>query len=345
MIRLVRSFLMSSVLTKALRYTIVVIVGLVLAGTLARNWQAIHMSGLQWHFGGMISAFVLFMVLQNLFVSGWLIIVRGMGLPLSWKRAFVIYNKSQVMRFVPGNVWHVVGRAYMAAEDGLPMSSVVASVFMENALLLVAATAVFALALPFWAPRGQVTLVRCLLLLPPFVAVMYPPVLNRLLNIALAILRKPQIDLHMSYPMVLSAAAYQCMLRICSGACIFLIATAVHPLPIETMPAVIGMHALSFVIGVLSFITPAGLGFREAALAYFLRIYMPLPDAIMVSLSARLLGTLAEMAIAFLATAMGNSKAFAADQPATSALAPDRLESEAEQQTVLDAERHSSVRA
>jgi glycosyltransferase 2 family protein len=312
----------------------VLIVGLVFAGKLATNWQAVHMSELHWNFPGVIIAFVLLMVLQNLFVSGWIIIVRGMGLPLSWKRAFVIYNKSQAMRFIPGNVWHVVGRAYMAAEDGLPMSSVVASVFMENALLLVTAIAVFALALPFWAPRGQVTLIRCLLLVPPFVAVMYPPVLNRLLNIVLRTLRKPEIDLHMSYPMVLSAAAYHCMLRICSGACIFLIATAVYPLPVETMPAVIGMHALSFVIGVVSFITPAGLGFREAALAYFLRIYMPLPDAIMISLFARLLGTASEMAMAGLATALGSSKAFAAHRPHPSAPALDTLETEVEQQIV-----------
>jgi glycosyltransferase 2 family protein len=138
--------------------------------------------------------------------------------------------------------------------------------------------------------------------------VMYPPVLNRLLNFALRILSKPPVQLNLSYGAVLSAAIYQGVLRICSGACLYMVVLAVYPLPLNALPSVIGMHAASFVIGMVSFITPAGLGFREAAFACFLRIYMPFPDAVVASLLARLLSTVAEFANAGAAAFIGRSR-------------------------------------
>ena len=305
---------MSRLSVKLLRWIVAVVILGFLFRILIGNWQAVDASGLKWNFVAAAVALALLVVLQNLFVAGWVIILKGMKLALPWRRAFVIFHESQVMRFVPGNVWHVVGRTYMAAEDGLPAPAIFASMFLENALLLLSSLAVFGLALPFWSPQGHVPAIVYFGLIPPLMAVMYPPVLNRLLNFALRVLRRPQIQLNLPYRTVLLAAAYQCFVRICAGICLYVTVLAVFPLPASSIPALVGMHALSYVIGFVSFITPGGLGFREAALAFFLTMYMPsirLPDAVMIALFARLLWTLSEFVNAGIAVLIGRNRRLA----------------------------------
>jgi hypothetical protein len=68
--------------------------------------------------------------------------------------------------------------------------------------------------------------------------------------------------------------------------------------PLGALPICIGIYALGWDIGFISFITPSGLGFREGAIALLFAFSLPaLPAALgyVIALLSRLVSTLAEL--------------------------------------------------
>jgi uncharacterized membrane protein YbhN (UPF0104 family) len=78
------------------------------------------------------------------------------------------------------------------------------------------------------------------------------------------------------------------MLWTINGIAFWLFVRSVTEIPIEMLPACIGMNAAAYFIGYASFITPSGLGFREASLAFFLGAFFPAPVAVAIAFLARL---------------------------------------------------------
>ena len=297
---------MSSTRWKILRWAVVAVILAFLVRTLLRSWNEVDTASLKWNLPGLAGAMAVLLVLQNLYLADWMILLKGMGLSLSWRRAFAVFHQSLVARFVPGNIWHVVGRTYMTTADGLPAALVFGSMAVENALLFGAAVVVFGVTFPFWGGAEHTGALWYLAVIPPIAVVVYPPVLNKLLNFGLAVLRKPAVQLTLSYRAALAAAALHLFARAVGGAALFLIVINVYHIPPSGgLPAVIGIHALSYAVGFASFITPSGLGVREAASAYLLASYMPLPTAVVISLLARLMWTLSEIANAGLGVLIG----------------------------------------
>ena len=293
---------MSSTRWKVLRWAVVAVILAFLVQTLLRSWNAVDTASLKWNWLGLGAAMAALLILQNLYLADWMILLRGMGLSLSRRRAFAVFHQSLVARFVPGNIWHVIGRTYMTAADGLPPALVIGSMAVENALLLITSVVVFGVTFPFWGSPDQSRALWYLAVIPPICLVVYPPVLNRLLNLGLAALGKPAVELTLCYRAALAAAALHIFARAVGGVALFLIVTSVHPMSVARgLPAVIGIHALSYAIGFASFITPSGLGVREAASAYLLSSYMPLPTAVVISLLARFMWTISEVTNAGLA--------------------------------------------
>jgi hypothetical protein len=65
--------------------------------------------------------------------------------------------------------------------------------------------------------------------------------------------------------------------------------------PVVSVVDVVATFVAAWMIGFLSFVTPGGIGVREAALALLLGATLPTPEAITVALLARLSWTLVEM--------------------------------------------------
>src|SRR5438874_3125041 len=62
----------------------------------------------------------------------WWRIVRSWGYPLGWWRAMRLYFHSGLARYIPGQYWYVLGRAYLAEGQGIPKSVTAASTLVET---------------------------------------------------------------------------------------------------------------------------------------------------------------------------------------------------------------------
>ncbi|MBI4674887.1 MAG: hypothetical protein HY741_24870, partial [Chloroflexi bacterium] len=73
-----------------------------------------------------------------------------------------------------------------------------------------------------------------------------------------------------------------------NGFAFWLFVRSITEISIAAIPAFIGMNAAAYFIGYASFITPSGLGFREASLAFFLNAFFPAPIAVSIAFLTRL---------------------------------------------------------
>lgn len=90
-----------------------------------------------------------------------------------------------------------------------------------------------------------------------------------------------------------------------SGLALFTVLWGLTPISLTHVPLVIGAAALAWAVGYLSFLTPSGLGVREALLVALLAQLYPLPVAIVSSLLFRLVATLGEVLAVALAWGYG----------------------------------------
>lgn len=72
----------------------------------------------------------------------WQALLRGAGVRHPWRDCFRALGGSAVAKYVPGNVFHLVGRAAMATREGVPAAAVVGTLALEAALVLLTAFAV-----------------------------------------------------------------------------------------------------------------------------------------------------------------------------------------------------------
>lgn len=205
-----------------------------------------------------------------------------------------IWLGTMLARYVPGNVWHIVGRVALADRLGVSKGQVMASATVEQLLTLMGALAVFGLSLPFW--RGGAGPEAWLLLLVPVgLALLHPRALGGLMGWAAGRLGRPELAWPYSYGAMLGLLGAYALANLAAGAGLYVILDALTEVTPAQAPFVAGAAALAWAVGYLSFLTPSGLGVREAALTALLAQAFPLPVAVAASLAYRLALTLGEV--------------------------------------------------
>lgn len=127
-----------------------------------------------------------------------------------------------------------------------------------------------------------------------------PPVFARVVNLALRLLRRPPLPHVPRLRDYLSPALWSLGQWAANAGAVFLMCVAFAPVGrapgLEELPEVIGITALVMCASYFSaFITPSGLGVREALLLPLLSTILPTPAAAAVTIAMRLAHTLVEI--------------------------------------------------
>jgi glycosyltransferase 2 family protein len=287
---------------RLLGYTITAIALLALGLRLRTAWPL--RAGLTIWAAPALLSFICAVVALFLHAMLWGQTLRLFGARLGPATTARVWFVAQVMRYAPGNIWYLFGRAYLAQREGVDPKLTSASALLELLQTSAAAVLVGSLSLPYWHRYGPITL--SVLLAPPLLLLCaQPSLLHRFIDK----LPKPQAgsdpgrgNNRLGHLILLPG---YCMTWVAHGWGLYLLIRSVHPLELAVLPTVTSMFALAWLIGFLSIITPSGLGVREGALSYLLSSLMPAPTAILVALLSRVWLTVAELicvAIALLAS-------------------------------------------
>ena len=193
---------------KVITVAIVFAIFCFLIATLIKNWQQIPFNSLRFDIMSLLVSFIFLFITFLIFVQGWRSIMRALGQSISFKGAFWIMSSSQMAKYVPGGIWFALGRVYLGKTEKLKGEFIALSVVIETGLTFLVGILLFFLALGL-SNRGII--VNFLFVIPIFflfLLALYPPILNKIMNIGLRLVKKPAIELKISYLHLLKLSVF-----------------------------------------------------------------------------------------------------------------------------------------
>ncbi|MHB0870468.1 MAG: hypothetical protein ACYC66_04835 [Chloroflexota bacterium] len=185
-----------------------------------------------------------------------------------------------------GNAWHIATRVHLAGRYQVSFEGVLASSTVEQALTVLAPTCLglgwllsFAGVSQIWA--GLLFLLARLLALQP-------PLLRFLLRLASRLLRRPMPPFTLTYRSVARLFLLYGLVSATGGVAFAALVASSMPGQQTSWLMLASGYCLAYTVGYVSFLTPSGMGVREAALAGMLATFLPLPSAVTLSLLSRL---------------------------------------------------------
>jgi uncharacterized membrane protein YbhN (UPF0104 family) len=290
------------------------------------DWHQLATYKFQWNPWLVMLAFIGFLLQELSYGLIWRAVLARLGSHLALRTCLRIYLASEFVRYIPGNVWHVLTRILWVGKYGVSRPIAFASMTVELITKLAAGAFVFAVSLLFW---GDVGVLGKLLNGTPILALLgvgtmfallvglHPRVLNGLMNGALHLLKRDAVVLTLRYRDILLVTLAWCASWFVAGCACFVLLLALWPAaPLIALPLCIGIYALVWDIGFVSFITPSGLGIREGAMVGLFALVFPLPLGLSAILAvvSRVVSTLAELICVGIAYLSGGQQMRAVQQ-------------------------------
>ena len=258
----------------------------------AGKWGGIH-SGLN-RIGLPVALGALACVLAALVCTmlSWRALMAGMGSPLSVSVTSRVVFVGQLGKYLPGSVWPVLAQMELATEHKVPRARTAAASVISMCLSLLCALIVALLTLPF--AHGLAKYWWGFLIALPLLVCLYAPVLNWLLRLSFKILRREPPEQALSGRVILVAMAWYLVSWIFYGLQIYVMALRLGVHPLSGLTLSIGAFALSWAIGFVIILAPAGTGFRDAMLVAVLSTQMSVGSATAITLVSRIATALAD---------------------------------------------------
>jgi hypothetical protein len=231
----------------------------------------------------------------------WRFILDKLGHRIGFGQSMSIWFLSQAGRYIPGKVWFALGRIYLCERAGIPRSVAAVATGLEIMLVLGSAIMVFGMVSALSPDLAGAGYTWGLWLVPVIVVCVHP----RIIRGVLSRFRRQTEGFSLAYADTLKLLALYVVCWLIYGAGFYLIATSIRLVgssPVfaygrfHLLPEMVGINALSWAGGLLSVITPAGLGVREGISGILLAEIVQKPYPSLIPLVARLWVTIAEVA-------------------------------------------------
>ncbi len=265
-----------------------------LAAYLVRSWDSVESFDWTFDAGWLAASGVAFLIFYFAQAAFWWLLLRGCGARSAFWPAASVWGKSILARYMPGNVFMFVGRAWMSHAQGLAVDRVTAAMVYEQALGLCSALLTVAVLFPFWEYRPGLTALS-LIAIPILVALMHPRIFGPLAKRALRLLRRPPLEVTLGFGTVLWLLLLFTVDWLVAGTGAWLLARAITGLDVGALPLVIVAYALAYAGGMVAFFIPSGIGVREAVLTASLSGRLPGGVALTWALLLRLWVTVVEL--------------------------------------------------
>src|SRR5207248_10736807 len=318
-----------------------------------KNWAELTAYTFQLNPWLLALAFLGFMLQELSYGLIWRAVLERLGSHLGLRTCLRIYLASEFVRYIPGNVWHVLTRILWVGKYSVSRPIAFASMAIELITKLAAGILVFSISLLFWQDFGKVgSLLRgslldilgitCIIAL--FIG-LHPRILNGVLNWALRRMKREPIQLTLRYSDILFITLAWCASWIVAGTAFYILLLALWPAaPMVVWPICIGIYAIAWDIGFVSFITPSGLGIREAAIVALFALALPLPTGLasIMALLSRLVSTIAEVVCVSIAYLSGGKQELNIQHPQVRPLQTDDVNNEKPGLEILSTEISTS---
>lgn len=253
-----------------------------------------------------IGCFIVFYFLRGFI---WQRLLKEYGYQIPLKQAVYLWAISELKRYIPGNIWSLLGRAILFSEKGVKKRDIGILLIIEAQIFVLSSLIISLLSIPF-------LLTYFLPNLP------FQPLLPVIINIAVLIISityiyNKKITKKLPFlpnilPQDTTLLVFTSIVGLISfGLGYYFTISSIMFLNPQLLPQLIGLFTLTILLGYLSFVTPAGLGIREGILTIALSKISVLSISALASLFARIILILSELifiSISLLWTKIRNQK-------------------------------------
>jgi uncharacterized membrane protein YbhN (UPF0104 family) len=244
--------------------------------TVVNQWSEIREKGVHFHVLWLLPAFVILPIFYMLSAFSWDLILRFLGYRIGFGRAQVAWGQPLLARYVPGSVLYVLGRILLSERAGVPRRIAVASIAYEQAISATSAIAVAAYFLISHPDlQGEPLRWAVLLLIPVAIVLLHPRVFGPLANRLLAAFGREPLPAVISLSGVIALLLFYALNWGVVAVGIFCVARSVSPIPFSDIPVVGSAQAVGYVAALITLVAPAGLGIRDAAFAWAVKVAVP----------------------------------------------------------------------
>lgn len=200
--------------------------------------------------------------------DSWVATMRGLGAKLPWLPAFRVLYLSNLAKYLPGGVWNLLGRVALCRAEGLAATTTSLSLLVEI-VAQCAAMAVVALVTLSSSAAALLPMSRWVLL-PSAACVLvgvHPFFVNHALRLIGRLAKKSLPAFDVSYGFVLRIfARYLVAWLLVAFAFVLFARSLGGTLDVEGARLLIGALSVSWLVALLAFVLPGGLGLREVLL-------------------------------------------------------------------------------
>jgi len=261
--------------------------------------SGLDFSSISFDFRYLTASFMLIPVWFILMCHAWRLMVKSLGFRLSLLDSMRIVGLSMFGKYIPGKLWFTLGRAVLAERLGVSKKATFTSVILETYLLLLTGGAFFLFLLFTLPSKPSYYLILSVIAIFLLFPLSIPEIFKRMINFFLKILKKNSIEISMSLGFVFKIILLYMIVWICLGIQFYLLYISFSPEPLNPFVG-ISIYPAAWIVGFAVIIMPAGLGFREGVMFFFLSQNVSTNTAAIMTILSRIQITLGELLYLFL---------------------------------------------
>ncbi|MEH2405357.1 lysylphosphatidylglycerol synthase domain-containing protein [Nostoc sp.] len=239
----------------------------------------------------------------------WTWILQELNQPISSPQFIQVYLKTNIAKYLPGNIWHHYGRIMAAKNANISAGAATLSVLLEPLLMLAAALIIIVLCSSQFAAANTTLVLQILQLLSLTVVLcaIHPWFLNPVIRFLYRLkAKKSAVTTEVTVPFSLKSYPLRPLLGELGfmglrGTGFILTMFALDSLNVNQIPLLLGAFSCAWLLGFIIPGAPGGLGVFEATAYELLRHHFPAALVFSAIALYRLISILAETAGAALA--------------------------------------------
>jgi glycosyltransferase 2 family protein len=221
---------------------------------------------------------------------------------ISLKKMSIIFYGSQFAKYLPGGIWGYVGRVYLYRKESMSVINASKSVLLETLLILASGLFVSLCCLCFFdnhllpnhIPTGHLRAAGIVFFIVLLV-VMNPTVLNRFLKVVPKRFKSEDLMFDFHYSALVRPSLCLVAFWMGIGIGFWLLIKSFIQIEPSLLPVTTGAFILSWIIGLMFFFLPAGLGARELGLVALLNLCMPTYISAFIAVASRIWWVIGEL--------------------------------------------------
>jgi uncharacterized membrane protein YbhN (UPF0104 family) len=260
------------------------------------NWHKISFEELQFNYIFLILSASFHLCGFALMSVAWKYTMQFLNQDISFIHSLEILSLTRLGRYLPGKVWFAVGRAYFAKAKGISQRAVYVSIVLEVILQFWAAVLLFfATGAPAFGESININPYVLAAVLIVSLVLIHPVVFKEIVNFVLRRLKRQTMDFDLTILNILTLLVLFFLIFTCHGSGFLFLIRSFYPLTLTEFPVMVSVFAVAWVVGFVSFLTPAGLGVREGTLSLLLTNHIPTGIGIIAALLSRIWLTIIEV--------------------------------------------------